>query len=68
MLTKRDRKRILDRALFYAVVFCTTYTDCSTRPTWNCLFWIFYLLWSFYTNVAIRWLVPGSASLRSPGS
>ncbi|KAI1378732.1 ER lumen protein retaining receptor-domain-containing protein [Hypoxylon crocopeplum] len=45
--------------VFYAIVFCTRYTDFfGETSTWNYLFKLFYILSSFYIIVVMRWLFP----------
>jgi len=45
--------------MFYALVFCTRYTDLFiTTSAWNYFFKIFYLISSFYTIVIMRWIYP----------
>ncbi|KAI5864718.1 ER lumen protein retaining receptor-domain-containing protein [Durotheca rogersii] len=45
--------------VFYAVVFCTRYTDFfSETSSWNYFFKLFYILSSFYIIGVMRWLVP----------
>ncbi|KAI1392813.1 ER lumen protein retaining receptor-domain-containing protein [Hypoxylon trugodes] len=45
--------------VFYAVVFCTRYTDFFTETsTWNYFFKLFYILSSFYIIIIMRWLFP----------
>ncbi|KAI1804701.1 ER lumen protein retaining receptor-domain-containing protein [Daldinia bambusicola] len=44
---------------FYAIVFCTRYTDFfSETSTWNYFFKLFYILSSFYIIAIMRWLFP----------
>ncbi|OTB05614.1 hypothetical protein M426DRAFT_319600 [Hypoxylon sp. CI-4A] len=44
---------------FYAVVFCTRYTDFFTETSsWNYFFKLFYILSSFYIIIIMRWLFP----------
>ncbi|KAI1774668.1 ER lumen protein retaining receptor-domain-containing protein [Hypoxylon cercidicola] len=45
--------------VFYAVVFCTRYTDFFTETSkWNYFFKLFYILSSFYIIAIMRWLFP----------
>ncbi|KAI1649998.1 ER lumen protein retaining receptor-domain-containing protein [Daldinia loculata] len=44
---------------FYAVVFCTRYTDFFRETSnWNYFFKLFYILSSFYILIIMRWLFP----------
>ncbi|KAI0384182.1 ER lumen protein retaining receptor-domain-containing protein [Hypomontagnella monticulosa] len=44
---------------FYAIVFCTRYTDFFTETSsWNYFFKLFYILSSFYIIIIMRWLYP----------
>lgn len=44
---------------FYAVVFCTRYTDFFTETSnWNYFFKLFYIVSSFYIIAVMRWLFP----------
>ncbi|KAI1137163.1 ER lumen protein retaining receptor-domain-containing protein [Hypoxylon sp. FL0543] len=45
--------------VFYAIVFCTRYTDFfSETSNWNYFFKLFYILSSFYILGIMRWLYP----------
>ncbi|KAI0178861.1 ER lumen protein retaining receptor-domain-containing protein [Hypoxylon sp. FL1284] len=45
--------------VFYAVVFCTRYTDFFIETSkWNYFFKLFYILSSFYIIAVMRWLFP----------
>ncbi|KAI2622575.1 ER lumen protein retaining receptor-domain-containing protein [Hypoxylon sp. NC1633] len=45
--------------VFYAVVFCTRYTDFFRETSnWNYFFKLFYILSSFYIIIIMRWLFP----------
>ncbi|KAL7620312.1 hypothetical protein AAE478_009306 [Parahypoxylon ruwenzoriense] len=45
--------------VFYAIVFCTRYTDFFRETSsWNYFFKLFYILSSFYIIVIMRWLFP----------
>ncbi|KAI1106220.1 ER lumen protein retaining receptor-domain-containing protein [Jackrogersella minutella] len=45
--------------VFYAIVFCTRYTDFfHEKSNWNWFFKLFYVLSSFYILIVMRWLYP----------
>ncbi|KAI1448715.1 ER lumen protein retaining receptor-domain-containing protein [Annulohypoxylon stygium] len=45
--------------VFYAIVFCTRYTDFfHEKSSWNYFFKLFYVLSSFYILIIMRWLFP----------
>ncbi|KAI1459587.1 ER lumen protein retaining receptor-domain-containing protein [Annulohypoxylon moriforme] len=45
--------------VFYAIVFCTRYTDFfHEKSSWNYFFKLFYVVSSFYILIIMRWLFP----------